>query len=309
MRSKNDANVVLEAEYAAETDTADDPAAFREGSALLQHLGWLKAFHRLLLPGLSEMQQNLLMILTQQHYAQLGIDAAFEPEGQDASRYPTYTSLYRYIEGIFDSGGKEKEDHKLFQREDLRAILLALHSVYTGAESAIFNGHTNVKNSRVINFVVQALMDGDGNVRDAAMFNVLSYIWHQVVTRRETSAFFLDEMYLYLNPVVVEWLRNFCKRSRKYNAHIFMATQNLADFEDPAIRHMTKPLFELALHKFLFYPGDVDREAMRQLLSLTDSEMEVITASRQRHCLYICANEKYSLEVGTLEGEKQWFGE
>lgn len=298
----------VEADFSREEHTETDPEGFRESSALLQHLDWLRAFHRLLLPDLNEAQRNILMILIQQHYAQRGIGRDFDPEGQPPDRFPTYSTLYRYIEERYDGFEEQSEENKLLRREDLRVLLLALHDVHTGAASAVFNGHTNVKNARVINFVVQALLDGDVTMRNAALFNVMSWIWNRVVTRRERMAFFIDEMYLFLNPIVVEWLRNFAKRARKYGAHMFQATQNLADFNDPEILHMTKPLFELSLHKFLFYPGDVDRTVMQKLLSLTDSEMDVISVSRQRHCLYKCANEKYHLIVGTLPYERELFG-
>lgn len=300
------ADAAVERDFSEEEDTGGDPAAFRESSPLLQHLGWLHAFHRLLLPGLTEAQRSTLAVLLQQHYAELGMDRDFDPVGKDSTAYPTYSTLYRFIEERFDAF--DREDNKLFSREDLRVLLLALRGVYDGAESAVFNGHTNVTNTRALNFVVQALLDGGAATRDAALFNVMSWIWNRVVTRRESMAFVLDELYLFLNPVVVEWLRNFAKRSRKYNAQMFMATQNLSDFNDPAILHMTKPLFELALHKFLFYPGDVERGVMRQLLSLTDSELDVIRTSRRRHCLYKCADEKYALIVGTLPYEAQLFG-
>lgn len=150
---------------------------------------------------------------------------------------------------------------------------------------------------------LQSLLDGDVTMRNAALFNFMSWIWNRVVTRRERMAFFIDEMYLFLNPIVVEWLRNFAKRARKYGAHMFQTTQNLADFNDPEILHMTKPLFELSLHKF-----DVDRTVMQKLLSLTDGEMDVISVSRQRHCLYKCADEKYHLIVGPLPYEQELFG-
>lgn len=290
-------------------ETENDPEAFTGASALLQHLNWLSAFHQMLLPGLNAAQQTTLQVLLQRHYEQKGIKEDFDPHGKEAGTYPTYSSLYEYIEDIFDRFDDLNEEVKLFAKEDLRQILLALKGLTNGARSAIFNGATNVQNTDVINFVVSGLLTGDEQTRDAGLFNVLSWIWNQVVSYREPLIFAVDELYLYLNPVVVEYLRNFAKRARKYNAIMLMTTQNLSDFNDPAIIHMCQPLFELAIHKFLFYPGDVNRDAMKTLMQLTDSELDIISNSRQRHCLVKCGTEKFHLTVGTLPYEQYLFGD
>ena len=47
---------------------------------------------------------------------------------------------------------------------------------------------------------------------------------------------------------------------------------------------------------------------MRDLLQLSESEMELIAYSRQKHCLCKCGTEKYDLTVGTLPDEAYLFG-
>lgn len=286
----------------------DDPEAFGKASAFLQHLSWLSEFHKILLPQLSPAQHSALAVLICRHYAALGIGVDHDPTGRSPSIYPTYSSLYAYIEEVFDRFDEQHEDTKLFAKDDLRQILLALSALCSGAQSAIFNGHTNVPNTAVIDLSVSSLLNGDRRTCTAALFNVLTWIWNQAVTYRKPLVFAVDELYLYLTPVVVEYLRNFAKRARKYNAVMLMTTQNLSDLNDPELAHMCKPLFELALHKFLFYPGDVDRKAMRDLLQLSESEMELIAYSRQKHCLCKCGTEKYDLTVGTLPYEAYLFG-
>lgn len=298
----------IEQENAANWDELNDPDAFKHASAMLQHLSWLRAFHRILFPGLNDAQIATLQILTQRCYEAHGITVDFDPRTADPTAYPTYTTLYRFIEGVFDNFDPAREDCKLFAKNDVRSILLAMASVYEGAESAVFNGVTNVSNASVINFVVAALLNGDEVTRNAALFNTLSYIWGRVVDRREPTIVAIDEVYLFVVPVVMVWLRNFAKRARKYNAAIITATQNLIDLEAPSVLHLSKPILELAMHKFLFYPGDVDRDATKRLLNLTDSELDVINMSRKKHCLYKCGNQKYHLIVGTMDYEADLFG-
>ena len=63
----------------------------------------------------------------------------------------------------------------------------------------------------------------------------------------------LDELYLWLsNPVAIEYIRNCLKRVRKRDSALVMASQNLEDFDQEGVREMTKPLFAIPPHKFLF---------------------------------------------------------
>lgn len=298
--------------YARATDEFEegDPEEFRDGSALMQHLSWLAAFHRLLLPSLSERLHTVLGLLIQAHYASFGIDDSFNIDTAKPEDYPTYTTLYQFIDDAYDHFEERQHGdiYKILNRNDLKEVLLALRGVYDGVESRIFNGYTNVSKGNAVNFDIQALMEGAPTVRDAVLFNVLAYVWNRAVTRGERLLFLLDEAHLLLNPIVVPRLANMVRRGRKYSCSLMLATPNLKDFNDPQLVHLTQPLFAIPAHKFLFCPGDDNRAAMKELLGLSNSEMKFISKSHKRHCLMKCGNEKYPLVVGTMDYEAKLFG-
>ena len=82
--------------------------------------------------------------------------------------------------------------------------------------------------------------------------NLLSYMSDKLLTEGNTVAA-LDELYIWLsNPVAIEYIRNSLKRVRKKESALVLASQNLEDFDQPGVREMTKPLFSIPPHQFLF---------------------------------------------------------
>ena len=100
-----------------------------------------------------------------------------------------------------------------------------------GAESKFFNGHTNITTSRFLVFGVKGLLQASRNVKNALLFNVLSYLSDKLLTEGNTAAG-LDELYIWLsNLTAIQYIRNSLKRVRKKESSMILASQNLEDFD------------------------------------------------------------------------------
>ena len=87
-------------------------------------------------------------------------------------------------------------------------------------------------------------MQASRSLKDALLFNVLSFMSNELLTQGNAAAS-LDEFYLFLsNLTAVEYVRNFSKRVRKKDSAVIIASQNLEDFNLDGIREYTKPLFQ-----------------------------------------------------------------
>lgn len=307
-------NVLPEVEALLEPDEAASMAEkgteFEAGSPLMQHLSWLAEFHRLLLPMLDERLQQVLSLLVQEHYAAFGICEAFEPDGVPPAAYPTYSTLYQFIDGLYErcrTGETLEGVLKVVREDDLAQLLLALYSVYAGAESRIFNGATNVRDADLINFDIQSLHEGLASTRNAVLFNITSYVWSRVM-RKEPTLFLLDELQLLLHPIIVARLNSMVRRGRKYEAALVTATQDLETYEDPQVRHLVKPLFTIPMHRFYFNMGATQQVVLKDLLDLSDSETDILRKCGRQQCLFKCGEEKYALNVGSLDYEEELFG-
>ena len=95
----------------------------------------------------------------------------------------------------------------------------------------------------------------------------------------------------------IEYIRNCLKRVRKRDSALIMASQNLEDFDQEGVREMTKPLFAIPPHQFLFNPGSIGRRFYMDMLQLDEAEFELIQHARRGECLFKCGMERYHLKV------------
>ena len=157
-------------------------------------------------------------------------------------------------------------------------------------------------------FGVKGLLAAARNVRNAMLFNVLSYMSDKLLTEGNTVAA-LDELYIWLtNLTTIEYIRNALKRVRKKESAMLLASQNLEDFDQEGIREMTKPLFSIPPHQFLFNAGSIDKKAYMDMLQLEESEYNLIRYPQRGVCLYKCGNERYLLEVHAPPYKEKLFG-
>lgn len=88
-------------------------------------------------------------------------------------------------------------EKNLYTQEMLREVCLGIHSMCVGAESRYFNGHTNIQDSTFLTFGVKGLMDTNKRLKDALLFNILSYMSNQLIGVGNCVAS-IDELYLFL---------------------------------------------------------------------------------------------------------------
>lgn len=283
----------------------DAPQTFRIRSRLSQHISFLKDFFRCY-KDFTDREIDVIEIMLQKLYAKWGIhdQSSFEQLGPED--YPVLSDLYAFIEAeykFFDESRRQ-----LYTAGMLQSILLGLHSMCVGAESKFFNGHTNITDSGFVTFGVKGLLQAGRSLKNALLFNVLSFMSDELLTEGNTVAS-LDEFYLFLsNLTAVEYVRNFMKRVRKKDSAVIIASQNLEDFNLDGVREYTKPLFSIPTHQFLFHAGSIDAKFYTDTLQLEESEYHLIRYPQRGVCLYKCGNERYNLMVNAPEHKAQLFG-
>ena len=288
----------------------DAPEAFRKSTRLSQHISFLKDFFRAY-KDFSDRHIDAIEIMVGKLYAKCGISDSTNFAGLKPQDYPILSDLYKLIEQEYRE--YDGNCHQLYTAELLQEILLGLHSMCQGAEAQFFNGHTNVTSSRFIVFGVKGLLQASKNVRGAMLFNILSYMSDRLLTIGNTTAA-LDELYVWLSDnvsvgtTIIEYIRNTLKRVRKKESNLIMASQNLEDFDREGIRELTKPLFAIPPHQFIFNCGSIDKRFYMDLLQLEEAEYNLIRFPQRGVCLFKCGNERYLLEVHAPAYKEALFG-
>ncbi len=174
---------------------------------------------------------------------------------------------------------------------------MGVHSMCVGTESKYFNGYTNITDDKFLCFGVKGLMDTNRRLKDAMLFNILSYMSNELLGKGNTVAS-VDELYLFLtNQTAIEYIRNCMKRVRKKDSSMILASQNIEDFLIPLhpgvhqapVLHPHPPVF--------VPPRAMQSQRFQDALQVEEAEFALIRYPERGTCLYRCGNERYLLQV------------
>ena len=288
-----------------ETIDYEAPEAFRKATRLSQHIAFLKDFFRSY-KDFTDTQIDTIEILLAKLYARFGITDSTDYSTKKTTDFPIMEDFYKLCEEEYYSYDKKRK--YLYTEETLQEVCLGINSMCVGTESKYFNGHTNIIDDQFVCFGVKGLLDTNKRLKDAMLFNILSYMSNQLLGKGNTVAS-IDELYLFLtNMTAIEYIRNAMKRVRKKESSIILASQNIEDFLIPSIREFTKPLFSIPTHQFLFNPGQINPKEFMDALQIEPSEYDLIKYPERGTCLYRCGNERYLLQVIAPDYKSALFG-
>ena len=294
--------------WSEESENEDDehtPEAFKKTTILSRHISYLKDFFRSY-KDFTTAQLDTIELMLQKLYRRFDMDDYTDFSQVAADKFPTMSDFYDLLEEEFDLYDPKRKN--LFSEETIQEVCLGLHSMCKGAESKYFNGHTNIKDDKFLVFGVKGIMELNRNLRDALLFSILSYMTNALLGKGNYVGA-IDELYLFLtNLTSIEYIRNLMKRGRKKDSIVVIASQNLEDFLQPDVRSLTKPLFSIPTHQFLFNPGQLEPKAFCDTLQLEPAEFELIRYPERGTCLYRCGNERYLLQVHFPEFKEKMFG-
>lgn len=283
----------------------DTPETFRKVTRLSQHIAYLKDFFRAYKDFDDEQLDTLEIVLTKL-YKNFGITDYTDYDKLNSTDYPIMQDLYKLLDSEYKNYNHNIKN--IYRQETLQELCLGLNSMCIGTESKYFNGHTNIVDDRFLCFGIKGLLDTNRRLKDAMLFNLLSYMTNELLSKGNTVAT-IDELYLFLtNLTAIEYIRNASKRVRKRDSAVILASQNIEDFMLDGIKEFTKPLFSIPTHQFLFNAGNIEPKTYMDIMQLEPSEFNLIKYPERGTCLYRCGNERYLLQVIAPEFKQKMFG-
>ena len=275
------------------------------GSVLPRHISFLRDFFRAY-KDFTSAEIDVLEIFLEKLYESKGITEHTDFSELKHTDYPVLSDLYRLVEKELNQ--YEERKGNIYTRETVRDLCLKLKSICIGADSKFFNGHTNITNNRFICFGTKGITDADTAIRNAMLFNVLSFMSDALLSKGNTAAF-IDELYLFLtNMTAIEYIRNAMKRVRKKGSAVIIASQNIEDFNRADVREMTKPMFAIPTHQFLFNPGNISKKEYMEMLRLDECLFDLISSPLRGVCVFRHGSEVYHLVVKAPQYKEDLFG-
>lgn len=275
------------------------------GSVLPRHISFLRDFFRAY-KDFTSAEIDVLEIFLEKLYESKGITEDVDFSELKHTDYPVLSDLYHLAEQELNQ--YEERKGNIYTRETVRDLCLKLKSICIGADSKFFNGHTNITSNRFICFGTKGITDADTAIRNAMLFNVLSFMSDALLSKGNTAAF-IDELYLFLtNMTAIEYIRNAMKRVRKKGSAVIIASQNIEDFNRADVREMTKPMFAIPTHQFLFNPGNISKKEYMEMLRLDECLFDLISSPLRGVCVFRHGSEVYHLVVKAPQYKEDLFG-
>ena len=153
------------------------------------------------------------------------------------------------------------------------------------------------------------LLSGSEERSNAVLNNDFAWAWQVMMQKDGYTCICLDEMHLFLrNPYMRKLLQSSVYRARKYNGMIGCCTQRVLQCLNSEYDEEVSAILDMSPTKFLFHPGPVDHDVIKDKLKLTDGESNYISNSHKGHCLVMAGHERYAVHIGKMPHEDALFG-
>ncbi len=147
---------------------SDSPEPFHNaGKPLQMHISFLKDFFRIY-KQFSRRELDVLEVLFMDFYDALEIYNE-NVDTLKSEQFPTMEVFYKYVYDMYQSMEQDMPpaskhgNADLFQKEDLRTILIGICSMAQGPDSVFFNGITNLPQDGIVAFGVKGLMESNAD--------------------------------------------------------------------------------------------------------------------------------------------------
>lgn len=252
------------------------------------------------IPELTAFEAEEFKILLMQCYKDKGIDENTDISILRPEEFPIFTDVLQklrsklytsYINEDSNEFNTKLTDRK---RNDLEKLETYIKGLAEGIYSSIFNGYSNIDiaNETFVIFDVKDIAEMGDKVYNSLLFNILSLTWNEICNNRTLNlsitneldrnyvVSLIDEAHRFINarnPHALDYIEKLTRRSRKYDAGLWFASQSILDFmPSVAAENSDKiiTIFNLVQYKMIMKQSDSSHEMLLKVFpQFTESEI------------------------------------
>lgn len=277
--------------------------------ALALYLKHLETFFSLYLPSMDDYLLSHLKMLLIDLYQSHGITFGTDVTGLKNEDYPMMEELValakQRAEEFTESGNA---GINYYER-----LSVLLWDAAFGADSFLFNGYTSIQaDNQYICISTSGLTDSSDRIKRTQYFNILTWAWNEISKdRKERVILVCDEAYLLVDPEIPQsliFLRNAMKRARKYEAAIWVITQNIVDFLGETVKTYGQELLDNPTYKVLMGVDGANLEKLVELYHLTEQEIILLEAKRRAQAILMLGARRMKVKFDIPDYKFQYFG-
>lgn len=242
------------------------------------------------IPSLTDIQISLLERALRELYGQFGLtlDWQFDPH-RPPEEYPIMEDLWKLLS---DRAGEDP------QYADLA---LLLESMAVGADSVVWNGHTNIDlNRELVVIDTNTLNDSSNRNRAAQYYNLLHMVFSVASADRDIPYLIIaDEAQTAFDPELPAagaMLNTIALRGRKYEIYLWMAFHSLHELLDERVRGVGQGIVDTATYKILFGTDAQNLADTVSMFHLTEAEAKILAARRRKRALAMLGSQRLKVE-------------
>ncbi len=279
-----------------EMELIDEMDYNSEDSLLSRKIQQLLIFFSLLIPDMSNEEEQMLDEALVRTYRQFGIT-----HDNDSLYADKAHTRYKRMPILGDL-------HKLLEANPLTQRLAIIVSRFVTGSAQSFNQQTNVNLEN--KYVVIDISELKGKLLPVGMFIGLDYVWDQVKSdRTKRKAIYIDEIWQLIgassNRQAGEFCQEIFKIARGYGAAAIAASQDLSDFFSLEDGKYGRAIINNSKTKIILNLEPDEAEYVRETLKLTRTEIRSITQFERGEALISSNNNKVPVLVRASKVEQQ----
>lgn len=278
-----------------EMELIDEMDYNSEDSLLSRKIQQLLIFFSLLIPDMSNEEEQMLDEALVRTYRQFGIT-----HDNDSLYADKAHTRYKRMPILGDL-------HKLLEANPLTQRLAIIVSRFVTGSAQSFNQQTNVNLEN--KYVVIDISELKGKLLPVGMFIGLDYIWDQVKSdRTKRKAIYIDEIWQLIgassNRQAGEFCQEIFKIARGYGAAAIAASQDLSDFFSLEDGKYGRAIINNSKTKIILNLEDDEAERVQETLHLSDAETMEVTHFERGNGLISTNNNNIMVEFKASPLEK-----
>lgn len=251
-------------------------------SMLARKIQQLMTFFSLLIPDMSNEEEQMLDEALIRTYAKFGITHDNDSLYRSRSCYPPQMKPMPIIGDLH----AELLDNPLTQR------LAVIISRFVTGSAQSFNQQTNVDLTN--KYIVLDLSELKGKLLPVGMFIALDYVWDTVkADRTKKKAIMIDEIWQLIgassNRMAAEFCLTIFKTIRGFGGAAISATQDLSDFFGLEDGKYGRAIINNSKNKIILNLEPDEAKTVQEVLKLTRTELRSITQFERGEAL-VCSN-------------------
>lgn len=292
-------------------DEEFDDASETITNDLENHMKLLEVFLSLYLKEITQYQMALLKQEIEALYRAFNITWDTDASKLRNTDFPVFKDLYLHLQKKSEEAENSK---KMSLSKDYADLALLLRDISIGSDSFLWGSYTTLElNADVVCVDTFGLNSRPDNIKSAQYFLLQNLAWQRATrSNKERSIIVYDEAHMIIDKDVTQPMKSLSqqeRRARKYEAAIWVASQEINDFIDPAIKQYGSPVLNQPTYKLILGMDGEDLQDVARLYKLKEAERELIEQKTKGRALFMIGSRRLDLSIKIDDFKLSYFGD